>query len=395
VFDGSPSERSASARHATQAFRRSGNGQQISTRTVGATSAIDAISDLLQIGEDQRMIARRSRWTRMLAGLGIVAACLGTPSASAKDIASLKANYVRPTEIPFPPGNPYTPEKAALGKALYFDTRLSGAENMNCASCHNPSFGWEVPNRTAVGAQNVRLARQAPTILNVAWRLPFFWDGRAATAEEQAKGPIQAAMEMNLPLSEAVKRLSAIPGYKSWFETAFPGKGVTEDTIVAAIATFERTVVSSYAPFDAWIDGDDNAISASARRGFELFNGKAACAGCHIGWDFTDNKFHDIGTTETDIGRSKLEPGNPLAMFAFKTPSLRDTAQRAPYMHAGQIATLEEIVYHYIGGGIDRPSRSPLMSSVDLDMDEVADLVAFLNSLTGQKQVVTLPVLPN
>lgn len=320
---------------------------------------------------------------------------VGSGATSADDLSALKSQFKRPTEIPFPASNPYTLEKAALGKALFFDTRLSGAENINCASCHNPSFGWEVASETAVGAANVRLARQAPTVLDVAWRQPFFWDGRAATAEEQAKGPIQAAMEMNLPLEEAVKRLDAIPGYKAWFDTVFPDQGVTPDTIVAAIATFERTVVASYAPFDAWVDGDENAISASAKRGFELFTGKALCSGCHTGWEFTDNQFHDIGTTTTDIGRAKIEPDNPMALYAFKTPPLRDTAQRAPYMHSGKFATLRDVLEHYVGGGIDRPSRSPLMQQIALEQNDVDDLIAFLNSLTGEKQVVTMPVLPN
>ncbi|MDX2201110.1 MAG: cytochrome c peroxidase [Hyphomicrobiaceae bacterium] len=313
----------------------------------------------------------------------------------AQDIEQLKKQYVRPAEIPFPASNPYTPEKAALGKALYFEPRLSGAENMTCASCHNPSFGWESPNQTAIGAQNTRLARQAPTILNVAWVHPFFWDGRAATAEAQATGPIEAAVEMNLPLPTAVKRLKDIPDYKSWFERAFPGRGVAPDTIAEAIATYERTVVSSYAPFDAWIDGDETAISAQAKRGFVLFNGKGKCADCHSGWNFTDNKFHDIGTTVTDVGRGKYEPSNAKAQYAFKTPTLRDTAQRAPYMHAGQLATLEDVMAHYVVGGIARPSRSPLMVPVPLSKEDVSDVIAFLKSLTGAKQVVAMPVLPN
>jgi cytochrome c peroxidase len=315
--------------------------------------------------------------------------------AQSQDLTKLKAAYRRPAEIPFPASNPYTPEKAALGKALYFEPRLSGAENMTCATCHNPSFGWEGHNKTSIGAQNTRLARQSPTILNVAWVHPLFWDGRADTAEAQAKGPIEAKAEMNLPLAEAVRRLDEVADYKTWFAKVFPGQGVTPDTIVQAIATFERTVVASYAPFDAWIDGDEGAISESAKRGFTLFVGKAACARCHTGWNFTDNKFHDIGTTTSDIGRAKIAPGDPLAMYAFKTPSLRDTAQRAPYMHNGEWATLDDVMRHYVTGGIDRPSRSPLMQPVDLSEPEIADVIAFMRSLTGSKQAVTLPILPN
>jgi cytochrome c peroxidase len=324
----------------------------------------------------------------------LFAVCAGGP-VQAEIPGGIKAEYKRPVEIPFPPGNPYTPEKAALGKALFFEPRLSGAENINCATCHNPSFGWEGASKTAIGAQSTRLARQAPTVLNTAWIHPFFWDGRAETAEEQAVGPIQADVEMNMPMDLLVDRLKGIPGYQSWFEKIFPNEGVRSETVAKAIATFERTVVASYAPFDAWIDGDEAAISESAKRGFQLFVGKAECSKCHTGWNFSDNKFHDIGTTSTDIGRGKIDKADSLAMYAFKTPSLRDTAQRAPYMHNGEWATLEDVMRHYVTGGVDRPSRSPLMKPVNISDAEIADIIAFLKSLTGSKQVVTLPILPN
>ncbi len=317
---------------------------------------------------------------------------LAADIAAAKEYKSV---YVRPSTIPFPEDNPYTPQKAALGKALFFDPRLSGHGNMTCATCHNPSFGWETPQTTPIGAKNTALERQAPTILNVAFIQPFFWDGRAKTAEEQAKGPIENPLEMDLPLQKAVAVISASPDYTRLFDAVFPGKGVTEDTIVQAIATYERTVVASYSPFDAWIDGDEKAISDSAKRGFVVFNEKGECAVCHSGWNFTDNLFHDIGVTDTDLGRGKLDPNNQLAQFAFKTPSLRDIAQRAPYMHNGLTATLKDVVRHYETGGIDRPSRSPLMNAIQLSDQERDDLVAFLHSLTGTKQVVPLPILPN
>lgn len=314
---------------------------------------------------------------------------------SADDLAQLKAVYKRPEAIPFPASNPYTPEKAALGKALFFDPRLSGAGNMNCASCHNPSFGWEVPEKTAIGAMNARLPRKGPTILDVAWRGPFFWDGRAATVEEQANGPIEAPAEMNLPLPEAVKRLEGIPAYKAWFAKVFPGEEITADSIVKAIATYERTVVSGYAPFDAWVDGDENAITDSAKRGFALFTGRANCSQCHTGWNFTGNKFHDMGTSSTDPGRATVEPDNPLAMHAFKTPTLRDVAQRAPYMHNGVYDSLEEVLRHYQSGAASRPSISPLFKPVDLTPEESRDIIEFLGSLTGATQAVSLPILPH
>lgn len=333
--------------------------------------------------------ALRAALASVLCGL------IGLGTTAGAQAPSLRDAYRRPSEIPFPASNPYTPEKAALGKALFFEPRLSGAENMTCSSCHNPSFGWEARTETSVGAQNTRLPRHAPTILDTAWVRLFFWDGRAPSAEEQAKGPIQAPAEMNLPLDQAVARIRAVPEYRARFDRIFPGQGVTADTIVAALATFERTVVSSYAPFDAWVDGDEGAISPAAKRGFGLFTGKAGCSGCHGGWNFTDNRFHDIGTTTSDLGRGVLEPDNPLAQYAFKTPSLRDTAQRSPYMHDGKFPTLDAVVAHYVGGGINRPSRSPLMRPVSLDTTELRDLVAFLGTLTGAKQAVALPVLPN
>lgn len=334
---------------------------------------------------------------RAAAVAAVLVALPVTGSAQAPaDVAALKSKYRRPADIPFPASNPYTPEKAALGKALYFDPRMSGHQNMNCASCHNPSFGWEVPLKGAIGAQNTMLARNAPTVLNLAWgKDHYFWDGRAKSLEEQALGPIQADVEMNMNLGELVKRLQGIPEYKKWFDVAFPGEGVSGPNIGKAIATYERTVVSGYAPFDAWVEGDESAISDSAKRGFALFNGKARCAECHTGWNFTDNKFHDIGIDTTDIGRAKIDPSDPKAKYAFKTPGLRDITQRAPFSHNGSVADLEGIMLHYVSGGIERPSRSPLMQAVPLLPNEVADVIEFLKTLTGTKQVVSLPVLPN
>ena len=299
----------------------------------------------------------------------------------------------RPTEIPFPPGNPYTLEKASLGKALFFEPRLSRDETLNCGSCHNPSFGWEARNTLIATTADPKSTRHAPTILDLSWSHSLYWDGRAPNVEKQANKPV--AGFMSLPLPQAVARLEAVPEYRARFDRIFPGIGVTPETIAAALAVYERTVVSTWAPFDAWVEGDESAISPEAKRGFGLFTGKAKCSGCHTGWRFTDDQFHDVGTSRTDIGRGAQEPNNPLAQYAFKTPSLRDLTQRSPYMHDGQDATLEDVIHHVAAGGIDRPSRSPLMHPASLSVTETADLVAFLKTLTGSTQVVTLPVLPN
>ncbi len=335
------------------------------------------------------------RLTMLLAGLWLAwPGALAAPVA-AEDLAVLKQSYRRPTTIPFPASNPYSLAKATLGKMLYFDPRLSAGQHLNCASCHNPSFGWEVPVARAIGAENTPLGRHAPSVLNHAWSELLFWDGRAATLEEQATGPIQAAGEMNMPLPDLIQRLGKVEGYRRLFARAFPGQGLTGDTLAQAIATYERTVVSTYAPFDAWVDGDEQAISEPAKRGFQLFNGKGRCAACHAGWNFTDNQFHDIGLPGDDPGRWQIDASDERNRQAFKTPTLRDIGQRAPYMHDGSLATLEEVLQHYVAGGIQRPSLSSEMRQVALNDHERQDLLAFLGTLTGAVAVVPLPVLPN
>jgi cytochrome c peroxidase len=307
---------------------------------------------------------------------------------------SVRESYKRPLTIPFGGKTAYSPQLATLGKMLYFDPRLSGAQNMSCASCHNPSFGWEVPVAGAVGAQNTVLGRQAPTVLNAAWMEHLFWDGRAQSLEEQAAGPITAAAEMNGDFDVITKRLSAVPEYRTWFETLFPGKGISAETITTAIATYERTIVTAWSPFDRWVEGDENALSDSAKRGFALFVGPAGCANCHSGWNFTDNKFHDIGLFGTDIGRLAIESGNPMADHAFKTPGLRNVMYRAPFMHDGSLPDMDAVIAHYEGGFVDRPSLAKELRPAVLNQAERADLIAFLNALTADEADVPNPILP-
>lgn len=318
-----------------------------------------------------------------------------TLSLSSASHATDLSDYKRPLDIPFDGVAPYSLQLATVGKMLFFDPRLSGARNFTCASCHNPSFGFEAPVETSVGAAGTALGRQAPTVLNAAWVTPLFWDGRAETLEDQAAGPITAAVEMNGEFHQIVADLKDVPDYVAWFDEIFPGEGVTAANILTAIATYERTVVSPWSPFDRWVDGDEDAVSASAKRGFELFTGKAKCAECHTGWNFTDNKFHDIGLNTEDIGRAALDDEDPKALHAFKTPGLRNTLYRAPYMHNGQTATMNDVLLHYISGGIDRPSRAEQIHPLDLNSQDVDDLVAFLETLTAGQQDLALPTLPN
>lgn len=329
---------------------------------------------------------------RLLIAAGLACGMV-VQALAADDAAALKARYQRPTSIPFPKDNPYTPEKTALGKMLFFDTRLSRDRNLSCASCHNPSFGWEVPFAKAIGAGGKPLGRHAPTTINQAWSQNLFWDGRAPTLEAQARGPIEADVEMDLPLATALTRLKEVEGYKEAFSRAFPSDGLTEANILKAIATFERTLVTGITPFDRWVRGDDKAISDSAQRGFVLFNGKAACASCHTGWNFTDDKFHDVGLPDADKGRSVVSK-KPEDDFAMKTPGLREIVARAPYMHDGSLATLQAVMGHYVAGGTARPTRSPLMKVVALNATEIEDVVAFLRTLSSPQSVVAMPNLP-
>jgi cytochrome c peroxidase len=315
-------------------------------------------------------------------------------TAAAVSIDQLRSTFKRPSTIPFPADNPYTVAKVTLGKALYFDPRLSGANVLSCASCHSPAFGWGDGLPKGVGHGMKTLGRRSPSIINAAYGQIFMWDGRAGSLEEQALGPIKTDVEMNLPIDKLMERLAGIPGYAPMFEAAFPKEGIKSEGVAKAIATFERTVVSARAPFDVWIEGGDKAISEEAKRGFALFNTKADCTRCHSGWNFTDDSFHDIGLASDDPGRGKFLPSIAKMQFAFKTPGLREITRRGPYMHDGSMATLEDVVDHYDKGGIERPSRSDLIKPLGLTQEEKKDLIAFMQTLTSDVDPMTVPILP-
>lgn len=311
------------------------------------------------------------------------------------DVVVLKAAYQRPASIPFPEDNPFTVAKAKLGQMLYFDPRLSRSNMQSCASCHNPSFGWGDGLPKGVGDNMHELGRRSPTILNAAWSEALMWDGRFETLEEQALGPIEAEVEMNMPLDELIKKLSKIEGYPPLFAEAFDGDAeIASDKIAMAIATYERTVISGEAPFDRWIKGQRYAISTSAQRGFDLFNGKARCAACHSGWRLTDDSFHDIGLPDDDIGRGAEFPEIVKMQHAFKTPGLRNITERAPFMRDGSLATLQDVVEHYDRGGVKRPSLSDEMRPLYLTEQEKRDLVTFMKALTSDDEPVTYVQLP-
>jgi cytochrome c peroxidase len=305
-----------------------------------------------------------------------------------------RESYRRIAEIPYPEDNPYSPAKADLGRMLFFDPLLSGSQTRACSSCHNPSLSWADSLPKAVG--ELPLPIRSPTLIDIAWVPRLGWDGKFEDLEAVTFGPITNRGNMNLPdPAVLIERLSAIPGYVRAFQASFGEAGITRRTIELALATYERSIVAAEAPFDRWVNGDEGAIDQAAVRGFDLFNGKGRCAECHSGPSFTDGSFHDIGTAEgNDIGRGRMFPTSVKLKYAFKTPTLRDVARRAPYMHDGSVPTLEAVIAQYDRGGIDRPSRSVKISPLGLTSGEKSDLLAFLRTLDGTPQPVMVPILP-
>jgi cytochrome c peroxidase len=320
--------------------------------------------------------------------------CMQNVHAHDFSVAEIKKMFARPKLIPYMKGNEYSKQREELGKALFFDTRLSGPNSMSCASCHNPSFGWGDGLPKGVGFGSKELGRKSPTILNLAWTEKMMWDGRFSHLEGQALGPIGSEAEMNMNMGDLVQKIKGIEGYRELFARAYPEEKISLDTVAKALAVFERGVVSGKASFDRWINGDENAISDDAKRGFVLFNTKASCVSCHSGWRFTDDSFHDIGINDEDIGR-----GKHLKLLsqqhAFKVPGLRNITHRGPYMHNGQEKTLMDVIEFYNrGGDVKRESLSQQIKPLNLTDLEKQQLVSFLKTLTSKDKAVELPILP-
>ncbi|MGB0682595.1 MAG: cytochrome-c peroxidase [Magnetovibrionaceae bacterium] len=300
-------------------------------------------------------------------------------------------DYSIPAEPPFLKLNPFTQAKQELGEMLFFEPRLSGDNSLSCASCHQPDRAYEDGLSSARGVDGRQGRRSTPSLANIAFAQALTWDGRVALPEGAVLGPISSETEMAEDLDSLVVELAAIPEIAGAFERAYPGEGVTLGGVSAAVAIYLRTRVSASSPFDAWRAGDAAAVSESAKRGFDLFTGKAGCQDCHRGWRFTDDTFHDIGLAiSDDLGRAGLldederaDPENVKDFYAFRTPGLRDIAIRSPYMHDGSLKRLEDVIDHYADEVRMRESLSPRLRPIDLSAVERADLVAFLNSLTG------------
>ena len=297
--------------------------------------------------------------------------------------------------VPIPAKNPPTAATINLGRRLFYEVKLSGDATLACASCHNPTLGFSDRRKHSTGVGGKLGQRNAPTVLNAAYSPVQFWDGRARSLEEQAGGPIANPIEMNQGHDVCVSTLESDASYKAAFDRAFGPGPITMGKLQDAIASFERTLISGNSRFDRYeFGGDRHALSAAEIRGLEIFRDekRGDCAACHsIGEKFalfTDGKFHNIGVGVneegdlTDLGRydeTKIEADKG----AFKTPTLRNVANTAPYMHDGSLKTLKDVVDFYAGGGNSNPNLDPKIKSIHLSGQERADLVEFLEALTG------------
>lgn len=359
---------------------RTSSPQEIWAQTRCSTSRIALIDSLIRPsppsaiatvesnGKGQTPRRLRVGILAMLCGLLTACAGLGLNYSPTIGRALGLADFARPAFAPFPENNPHSPERAELGRTLFFDTGLSHDGTMSCASCHDPVKGYEDGRTTARGADGQTLKTHTPTLWNVAWGRSFRWDGSVRSLDEQSLNPIRDHAEMRQNLDQLAARLAADPTYAAAFRTAFPGeRRITPRLIGQALGTFQRTLVSPETSFDRFVIGDATALTPEAARGFGLFTGKANCAACHTGWNFTDGKRHDIGL--------RSAPGRSV-----KTPTLREIGHRAPYMHDGSLTTLEAVVDHYAdldpkaGGGIRPVALSPA---------ERREIVAFLQSITS------------
>lgn len=353
---------------------------------------------------------------------------LADPAAHEPFVPKAPVGFSSALETKIPKDNPLTRAKVELGRQLYFDPRLSKDSTVSCATCHNPVRGFTDNDKTSIGIGGKRGGRSAPTVLNRVLAPVQFWDGRADSLEAQALGPIGNPIEMGFSPDEAAARLNAIEGYRIQFEKIFGG-GATPDRIAKAIASFERTILTGAAPFDYWLaaepfrekDPDEtpeeaerreailaaekaHPMTAAAKRGRELFFGKAQCSVCHAGENLSDEQFWNIGIGMADHATKPESIDKGREDFTkkaedrgkFRTMTCRNVKDTAPYMHDGSLATLRDVVEHYNKGGLANPWLSTeRIRPLGLTKEEVDDVVAFLEQgLQGTVTPVEVPRLP-
>jgi cytochrome c peroxidase len=291
-----------------------------------------------------------------------------------------------------PEDNPLTAEKIALGKQVFWDTRWSRNGTVACVSCHDPKHGWGDPRQFSIRFDGKPTPRHSPTLVNRLFSDQQQWAGTRTSLEDQAL----KASDQNPEL--LVKNLGAIPAYQEQFRKIF-GTDLNAEGVAKAIAAYERTILSGNSPYDRFVAGDHSALAPAAQRGLVLFEGKARCVTCHAGFNFADESFHNLGVgmdrEDPDLGRYGVTK-NEADKGAFKTPTLRDVAGRGPYMHDGSLKSLEEVIAFYNQGGQKNPWLSKAIQPLHLTADEQADLVVFLQSLTGEigTEVSSAPQLP-
>lgn len=341
------------------------------------------------------MLSRLTALSAALLAAAWLAGCFGTAPEweAANPIQPLPEiplgiNY-QFSQLPDPP----TPERVRLGRWLFYDQRLSADGSVSCATCHRPENAFSEPTPVSTGIKGQQGSRKAPPVINLAWTIypHFFWDGRAASLEEQALGPVENPIEMGHTLQGMIATLEGIEGYAPYFEQAFGTPEITADRVAIAIADYERTRLSGNSPWDRWrYSGDESAVSEQVKLGSQLFFGKAACNQCHLGDNFTDSDFHNIGVgwnaemeTFADEGRCSIS-GTSEDHGSFKTPGLREVSKHAPFMHDGSVATLRAAVELYNRGGEPNPYLDPKIKPLSLTEPEIDALVAFMESLQGE-----------
>ncbi len=326
--------------------------------------------------------------------LGTASAMALASAASASELRdeALEMFAALPSTIPALTDNPVTPQKIDLGKALFFDPRMSASGVFSCNSCHNLATGGDDNMPTSIGHGWQKGPRNSPTVLNAVFNEAQFWDGRAADLAEQAKGPVQAGVEMANTPANVVATLNSMPQYQDWFKASFPGEDdpVTFDNFAKAIEAYEATLITP-APFDAFLNGDDNALTDEQKEGLALFM-DTGCASCHNGVNIGGTGYFPFGLIEKP-GADVLPPDDRGRFavtetaddsYVFRAAPLRNIDQTAPYFHSGKVWDLEVAV----------AIMGTSQLGTELNDDEVDKIVAFLGSLTGEMPQVTYPVLP-
>lgn len=291
--------------------------------------------------------------------------------------------------MPVPEDNPVTPDKVALGRRLFFDPILSRDHTLACASCHDPRRAFSDGLPVAVGTVGRRGTRNAPTLVNRGYGSSHFWDGRAASLEEQVLQPIENQKELDMTIEEVVVRLKREKDYRELFQTAFgSAEGrINADNMAKALASYVRSIMSGDAPVDRYMNGERDALSKQAREGLRIFRGKGNCTACHLGPTLTDERFHNTGVAwrdgePSDPGRFEVT-GKQEDRGKFKTPTLREIDRTAPYMHDGSIATIEEVIEYYDRGGNPNPYLDRELHPLNLTAEEKEALLEFLGALSG------------